>query len=85
MSSEAVAKSVAGSFFHTCAEDPSKIQRAVCVLEILIENFGVANMLGRKNIQYFADTTRTGIRVKEKFRYEYRFPSDNVVPCKYCL
>ena len=29
MSSEAVAKSVAGSLFHTCADDPQKIEKAV--------------------------------------------------------
>ena len=31
MSSEAVAKSVAGSLFHTCADDPQKVERAVQV------------------------------------------------------
>ena len=80
MSSEAVAKSVAGSLFHTCSDDPKRVQRAVEVLQILIDDFGVSNMFGRRNIQYFAEMTRTG---KEKYRFEYRYPRDGSVPCKY--
>ena len=80
MSSEAVAKSVAGSLFHTCSDDPRRVQRAVEVLQILIDDFGVSNMFGRRNIQYFAEMTRTG---KEKYRFEYRYPRDGSVPCKY--
>lgn len=53
------------------------------MLIILIDDFGVANMFGRKNLQYFADVTRTGIRVKEKFRYEYQYPTEGSVPCEY--
>jgi len=84
MSSEAMAKSVAGSLFHTCNDDPHKVEKAVQVLQILIDDFGVANMFGRKNIQYFADKTRTGIKVKEKFRYEYRYPKEQgSTQCKY--
>ncbi len=85
MSSEAVAKSVAGSLFHTCSDDPKKIQKAVEVLQILIDDFGVSNMFGRKNIQYFAEMTRTGIRVKEKYKFEYRYPTEGSVPCKYVI
>ncbi len=85
MSSEAVAISVSGSLFHTCSDDPQKVELAVQILQILIDDFGVANMFGRKNLQYFADMTRTGIRVKEKFKYEYRYPRQGSVPCKYVL
>ena len=34
MSSEAVAKSVAGSLFHTCSDDPKKVEKAVDVLKV---------------------------------------------------
>jgi len=74
MSSEAVAKSVAGSVFHTCADDPRKVEEAVQVLQILIDDFGVANLFGRKNLQYFADMTHMGVRVREKFKFEYQYP-----------
>lgn len=52
------------------------------VLQVLIDDFGVANMFGRKNIQYFADMTRTGIKVREKFRYEYKYPATDSTQCK---
>ena len=83
MSSEAVAKSVAGSLFHTCSDDPKKVQKAVEVLQILIDDFGVSNMFGRRNIQYFAEMTRTGIRVNERYRFEYKYPTEGSVPCKF--
>ncbi len=83
MSSEAVAKSVAGSLFHTCSDDPKKVEKAVEVLQILIDDFGVSNMFGRRNIQYFAEMTRTGIRVKEKYKFEYKYPTEGSVPCEY--
>lgn len=85
MSSEAVAKSVAGSLFHTCADDPGRVQKAVEVLQILIDDFGVSNMFGRKNIQYFAEMTRTGIRVKEKYKFDYRYPTEGSVTCEYIV
>ncbi len=84
MTSEAVAKSVAPSIFHTCARDPKKIEQAAQVLQILIDDFGVANMFGRKNIQYFADVTNTGISVREKYRYEFQYPPPGEsISCEY--
>ncbi|XP_074660594.1 uncharacterized protein LOC141913052 [Tubulanus polymorphus] len=77
---EAVAKSVAGSIFHSCTEDPSKVNRAAKLMEIMIENFGVTNMFGPKNVQYFATSTNTAIRSLEKFCYEYTYPPSDVVP-----
>ena len=76
MSSEAVAKSVAGSLFHTCSDDPNKIEKAVRILQILIDDYGTANMFGRANLKYFAEVTRTGISVKEKYRYDFRYPEE---------
>ena len=81
MSSEAVAKSVAGSLFHTCSDDPQKVQKAVEVLQILIDDFGVSNMFGRRNIQYFAEMTRTGVRMRDN-RQDYRYPMEGSVGCK---
>ena len=82
MSSEAVAKSVAPSLFHTCAQKKELIEKASQVLQILIDDFGVANMFGRKNIQYFANVTQSGINVLEKFHHEYQYATDDSVPCK---
>ena len=52
-------------------------------LQILIDDFGVANMFGRSNIQYFADATMTGIRVQEKFKYEYQPSNRDSISCKW--
>lgn len=58
-SSESVAKSIAGSLFHTCSDDPEKVASAVGVLEILINNFGMDDMFGRENIKYFIEVMRS--------------------------
>ena len=83
MTAEALSRSVAGSMFHTCAEDPAMVEKASRIMQLLIDNFGVASMFGRENIEYFAQTTCTGIRVKEKFRFEYQYPSEEILPRKY--
>lgn len=80
MSVEALARSVAGSMFLTCADDPEKVERAIRIMQLLIDNFGVASMFGRENIEYFTKTTLTGIHVREKFRYEYNYPSEEILP-----
>ena len=36
MSSEAMAKSVAGSLFHTCNDDPHKVEKAVQVGAVIV-------------------------------------------------
>ena len=73
---------------HTCIYDDTN-SFVLCVsyhifqvLQILIDDFGVAILFGHKNIQYFADMTRTGIRVREKFRYEVRYPAGESTGCK---
>ncbi|XP_076466313.1 uncharacterized protein LOC143297743 isoform X2 [Babylonia areolata] len=80
MSVEALSRSVAGSMFHTCAEDPAKVEKASRILQLLIDNFGVAAMFGRHNIQYFAETTHTGVHIRELMRYQYQYPSEETIP-----
>ncbi|XP_064618155.1 uncharacterized protein LOC135482216 [Liolophura sinensis] len=80
MSAEALSRSVAGSMFHTCAEDPEKVTKASQIMQILIDNFGVASMFGEQNINYFAETTRTGLHVRERFRYQYNYPPEEILP-----
>ncbi|KAK7108664.1 hypothetical protein V1264_016354 [Littorina saxatilis] len=80
MSVEALSRSVAGSMFHTCAEDPAKVEKASRILQLLIDNFGVAAMFGRQNIQFFAETTHTGIHIREFIRYQYQYPSEDTIP-----
>lgn len=70
MTSEAMAKSVAGSIFHTCAAQPTMVNDAVRLIRIIIDNFGAAGVLGRPNVQYFTERTCTTIRVREKYKYQ---------------
>jgi len=69
MTSEALAKSVAGSIFHTCATEPTMVSNAVHLIRVIIDNFGQPAMLGNANVQYFTDRTSTAIKVREKFKY----------------
>nr|XP_022292705.1 uncharacterized protein LOC111103605 isoform X2 [Crassostrea virginica]XP_022292813.1 uncharacterized protein LOC111103676 isoform X2 [Crassostrea virginica] len=80
MTTEALARSVAGSMFHSCATDPAMVEHASQVMQILIENFGVASMFGQENIEFFAETTRTSIHIKEKFRYHFQYPPEEILP-----
>lgn len=61
MSSDAVAKNVASYLFHSVAGDLDRVQRAVHLLQILIDDFSVPNMLGSRNVQYFADMSRARV------------------------
>ncbi|XP_046583406.1 uncharacterized protein LOC124290662 isoform X3 [Haliotis rubra] len=80
MTVEALARSCAGSMFHTCAEDPGKVEQASRIMQLLIDNFGCPAMFGRDNIEYFTEITSTGILVREKFCYQYQYPSDEILP-----
>jgi hypothetical protein len=75
MSSEALGKSVAGSMFHTCASDQHRAERAARVLKLMIEDFGVTCLFGRDNLNYFAAVSGTGLKVQERFRYEFHYPT----------
>ncbi|XP_005108259.1 dentin sialophosphoprotein isoform X2 [Aplysia californica] len=79
MSVEALSRSVAGSMFHTCAEDPAKVEKASRIMQFLIDNFGVEGMFGRENIRFFAETTHTGIHIRELYRYSYH-PDSQLIP-----
>ena len=86
MSSEAVAKSVAGSLFHTCRSDPKLVLKATHVLQILIDDFGVSAMFGAENIRYFAETTQTHISVREKYSVGCNYPQNtDRESCTYLL
>uniref|UniRef100_A0A1I8GL82 Rho-GAP domain-containing protein n=1 Tax=Macrostomum lignano TaxID=282301 RepID=A0A1I8GL82_9PLAT len=53
---EAVAKSVAGSVFHTCAHHPLKVEQASRVMTLLIDGFDDSQQLFSQEMrQYFTD------------------------------
>lgn len=80
MSTEALSRSIAGSMFHTCAMDPAKVEKASRIMQLLIDNFGVARVFGQHNIEYFAEVTHIEIHVRETFKYQYSYPSEDVLP-----
>ena len=83
MSTEALSRSVAGSMFHTCAMDPAKVEKASRIMQLLIDNFGVARVFGQHNIEYFAEVTHIEIHVRETFKYQYSYPGEEILPRKY--
>lgn len=80
MSTEALSRSVAGSMFHTCATDPAKVEKASRIMQLLIDNFGVARVFGQHNIEYFAEATHIEIHVRETFKYQYSYPGEEILP-----
>ncbi|KAH3739007.1 uncharacterized protein LOC127851283 isoform X2 [Dreissena polymorpha] len=80
MSTEALSRSIAGSMFHTCAMDPAKVEKASRIMQLLIDNFGVARVFGQHNIEYFAEVTRIEIHVRETFKYQYSYPAEDTLP-----
>ncbi|XP_059176512.1 uncharacterized protein LOC131956112 isoform X2 [Physella acuta] len=80
MSVEALSRSVAGSMFHTCAEDPAKVEKASRIMQFLIDNYGVERMFGQDNLRFFAETTHTGIHIRELYRYSYRQDAQVIPP-----
>ena len=85
MSTEALSRSIAGSMFHTCAMDPAKVEKASRIMQLLIDNFGVARVFGQHNIEYFAEATRIEIHVRETFKYQYSYPAEEILPSKYFI
>lgn len=56
-------------------DDPSLVNKAAKVMEILIENYAVSSLFGAENLQFFADVTSSGIVVTERFTFQYKYPS----------
>lgn len=75
MSVEAVAKSVAGSMFHSCTDDPRKVERASKVMELLISGFASEDLFSADLIEYFTSTTGTTINRSQLYAYEVSYPA----------
>ncbi|KAI7697529.1 hypothetical protein SSS_05112 [Sarcoptes scabiei] len=94
MSSESLSISVAPSFFHTCIPDGNKfakiedVQRfkiASSIIKFMIDNFGVCNLFGKENYEYYARITRRVLNVEESWTFAFKYPSEELVPAKTCL
>ncbi|KAH7940178.1 rho GTPase activating protein at 71E [Rhipicephalus microplus] len=91
MTAEALGVSVAPSFFRTCTgkvarmEDVARFRAASRATRFLIDNFGVSNLFGRHNYEYYARLTGRVLRVEEDWIFAFRYPPDSLVPRKTSL
>ncbi|XP_071743045.1 uncharacterized protein [Lepeophtheirus salmonis] len=75
MSAEALGVSVAPSFFHTCVaagktakmEDVERFKLATKVTTFFIEHFGIRNLFGRDNYEYYAKLTGRILKVEDEW------------------
>lgn len=91
MSSEALGVSVAPSFFQSCVsdgkmarmEDVVRFKVATRIMKFLIDNFGVSNLFGRENYEYYARITGRILKVEEDWIFAFRYPPDTLVSRNY--
>ncbi|XP_077279509.1 uncharacterized protein LOC143906964 [Temnothorax americanus] len=87
MTSEALGVSVAPSFFHSCVsdgktakmEDVLRFKIATRIAKFMIDNFGVSNLFGRDNYEYYARITGRILKVEEDWIFSFRYPPDTLV------
>ncbi|XP_066588663.1 unconventional myosin-IXAb-like isoform X2 [Prorops nasuta] len=87
MSSEALGVSVAPSFFQSCVsdgktakmEDVLRFKVATRVMKFMIDNFGVSNLFGRANYEFYARITGRILKVEEDWIFSFRYPPDTLV------
>lgn len=49
------------------------------IMKFLIDNFGVSNLFGRENYEYYARITGRILKVEEAWIFSFRYPPDNVI------
>jgi len=75
MTAEALGVSVAPSFFHTCVsegkiarpEEVNKFKLATKITTFFIEHFGMGDLLGRENYEYYARLTGRILKVEDEW------------------
>lgn len=88
MTAEALGVSVAPSFFRSCVsagkvarmEDVVRFKAATRITKFLIDNFGVSNLFGRENYEYYARLTGRVLKIEEDWVFAFRYPPDSLVP-----
>ncbi|XP_012230307.1 unconventional myosin-IXa-like isoform X2 [Linepithema humile] len=87
MNSEALGVSVAPSFFQSCVsdgktakmEDVLRFKVATRITKFMIDNFGVLNLFGKDNYEYYARITGRIINMEEDGFFNFRYPPDTFV------
>ncbi|XP_055952343.1 uncharacterized protein LOC129988204 isoform X4 [Argiope bruennichi] len=95
MTSEAIGVSVAPSFFQSCVSDgkmarmedvvrfKAQISVATRIMKFLIDNFGVTNLFGKENYEYYARMTGRIFKVEENWIFAFRYPPESLVSRNY--
>lgn len=55
------------------------LQLATKIMKFLIDNFGVSNLFGRVNYEYYARITGRILKVEEDWIFSFRYPPDYIV------
>merc|ERR1719356_1233925 len=83
MSAQALGVSVAPSFFHTCVaagkvakmEDIERFKLATRAVSYFIEHFGMRELFGRENYEYYARLTGRILKVEDEWIF-FTYPLD---------
>merc|ERR1719348_536151 len=83
MSAQALGVSVAPSFFHTCVaagkvakmEDIERFKLATRAVSYFIDNFGMRDLFGRENYEYYARLTGRILKVEDEWIF-FTYPLD---------
>ncbi|XP_049777796.1 rho GTPase-activating protein 20 isoform X6 [Schistocerca cancellata] len=86
MTSEALGVSVAPSFFQSCVsdgktakmEDVMRFKVATRIMKFLIDNFGISNLFGRENYEFYARITGRILKVEDDWIFSFRYPPDTL-------
>ncbi|CAL8120535.1 unnamed protein product [Orchesella dallaii] len=63
-------------------EDVMRFKVATKIMKFLIDNFGVSNLFGRENYEYYARITGRILKVEEDWIFSFRYPPDALVSRK---
>ena len=53
-------------------------------MKFMIDNFGIYNLFGRENYEYYARISGRVLKVEENWIFAFKYPPENVVPSEYC-
>lgn len=52
-------------------------------MKFIIDNFGVSNLFGKDNYEFYARITGRILKVEEDWIFSFRYPPDTIVSSKY--
>lgn len=91
MTSEALGVSVAPSFFQSVSdgykiakmEDVQRFKThitvATTIIKFLIDNFGICNLFGRENYEYYARISGRVLKVEDNYIFAFKYPPDTLL------